>query len=98
MFHQPAQDPRAVRVGLQLSRTLAKESANGGLSVGREGVEQLVGVEAGGLHELAGGVDNALSHVALQGLGLEGLCDVGEALRGLGVDGGVGSGWGCQYE
>ena len=95
MFHQPVADPREVRVGLQLSRALAEEGANSGLGVGREGVEQLVGVEAGVLHELAGGVDNALGHVALQGLGLEGLGDIGEALRGLGVDGGVGSGWGC---
>jgi hypothetical protein len=31
----------------------------------------------------------------LQGLGLEGLCDVGEALRGLGVDGGVRSECDC---
>ena len=80
---------------MQLSRTLAEESANGGLSVGRESVEQLVGVEAGGLHEFAGGVDDALGHVALQGLSLEGLCDVGEALRGLSVDGGVGSRCDC---
>jgi hypothetical protein len=47
---------------------------------------------SGGLHEFAGGVDDALRHVALQGFGLEGLGDVGEALGGLGVDGGVGSG------
>ena len=93
--HQPAPDPHEVRVSLQLPRTLAEESAHGSLGVGREGVEQLVGVEAGGLHEFAGGVDDALRHVALQGFGLESLGDVGEALGGLGVDGGVGSGWGC---
>jgi hypothetical protein len=77
---------------LSLSRTLAEESAHGSLGVGRKSVEQLVGVEASGLHEFAGGVDDALRHVALQGFGLEGLGDVGEALGGLGVDGGVGSG------
>ena len=76
---------------MQLSRALAEESAHGGLGVGREGVEQLVGVKAGVLHELTGGVDDALRHVALQGLGLEGLCDVGEALSALGEDCGVGS-------
>lgn len=89
MFHHPAPDPSKVCVSLQLSRSLAEEGAHGGLGVGREGVEQLVGVKASVLHELTGGVDDALRHVALQGLGLEGLCDVGEALRGLGVDGGV---------
>ena len=97
MFHHPAPDPSKVCVSLQLSRSLAEEGAHGGLGVGREGVEQLVGVKAGVLHELTGGVDDALRHVTLQGLGLESLCDVGEALRGLGVDGGVGSGGGCQY-
>lgn len=95
MFHHPAPNVRKNRISLQLPRTLAEESAHGSLSVGREGVEQLVGVKTGGLHELAGGVDDALSHVALQGFGFKGLRDVGEALRGLGVDGGVGSGQGC---
>lgn len=70
---------------------LAKESADRGLGVGRQGVEQLVGVQAGGLHEFPGGVDDALGHVSLQGFGLEGLCDVGEALSALGEDCGVGS-------
>jgi hypothetical protein len=93
MFHQPTPDPLEVRISLQLSRALAEESAHRGLGVGREGVEELVGVEAGGLHEFAGGVDDTLGHVALQGFGFEGLSDVGEALGGLGVDGGVGSGW-----
>ena len=95
MFHHPAPDPSKVCVSLQLSRSLAEEGAHGGLGVGREGVEQLVGVKAGVLHELTGGVDDALRHVALQGLGLEGLCDVGEALRGLGMDGGVRSECDC---
>ena len=49
----------------------------------------MVGVEAGVLHKLTSGGDDALGHVALQGLGFEGLGDVGEALCGLGVDGGV---------
>ena len=43
------------------------------------------------MHELASGGDDALRHVALQGLGFEGLGDVGEALCCLGVDGRVGS-------
>ena len=92
-FRQPAPELRDDRVSLHFSRTLAEESAHGGLGIGRQGVEQLVGVEAGGLHELAGGGDDALRHVALQGFGFEGLGDVGEALRGLCVDGGVGSRW-----
>ena len=95
MFHHPAPDPSKVCVSLQLSRSLAEEGAHGGLGVGREGVEQLVGVKAGVLHELTGGVDDALRHVTLQGLGLESLCDVGEALRGLGMDGGVRSECDC---
>lgn len=95
MFHHPAPDPSKVCVSLQLSRSLAEEGTHGGLGVGREGVEQLVGVKAGVLYELTGGVDDALRHVALQGLGLEGLCDVGEALRGLSVDGGVRSECDC---
>jgi len=80
---------RQSRVGFQLPRPLAEEGAHGGLSVGRQGVEQLVGVEARVLHERAGGVDDALRHVALQSFSFEGLRDVGEALGGLGVDGGV---------
>lgn len=95
MFHQPAPEHREICVSLWFLRSLAEEGAHGSLGVGREGVEQLVGVEAGGLHEFAGGVDDALRHVALQGFGFERLSDVGEALRGLGVDGGVGSGFRC---
>ena len=92
MFHHPAPNVRKNRISLQPSRTLAEESAHGSLGIGRQGVEQLVGVKTGGLHELAGGIDDALRHVALQGFGLEGLRDVGEALRGLGVNGRVRSG------
>lgn len=43
------------------------------------------------MHELASGSDDTLRHVALQGLGFEGLSDVGEALCCLGVDGRIGS-------
>ena len=68
---------------------LAEESANCGLGVRRQGVEQLVGVQTGGLHEFPGGINDALGHVALQGLGLEGLCDVSEALSSLGENGRV---------
>ena len=66
-----------------------EESANCGLGVRRQGVEQLVGVQTGGLHEFPGGINDALGHVALQGLGLEGLCDVSEALSSLGENGRV---------
>jgi hypothetical protein len=70
---------------------LREERAHGGLSVGLQSVQQLVGVEASVLHELPRGVDDALRHVALQGFGFERLGDVGKALCCFGVDGGVGS-------
>ena len=80
-----------IKIRLDAVTRLAEESANGSLRVGRQRVEQLVGVQTRGLHEFPRGVDDALGHVALQGLGLEGLSNVGEALGSLGEDGRVGS-------
>jgi hypothetical protein len=48
-----------------------------------------MGVKAGHGDEFLAGLDGALGGGALEGFGLEGLGDVGEALGGLGEDGGV---------
>jgi hypothetical protein len=86
---QVTKDVGEIVVRPSLRHRLSEERANGGLGVRRQALQQLLRVQTGVLHQFARGVDDALSHVALQGFGFEGVRDVVEALSCFGVHGGV---------
>ena len=66
---------------------LPKERAHRLLRLRRQIRQQLVGVQAGSCDQLFRSAYDTAGGLALQGLGLKGLRDEGEAFRGLGHDG-----------
>ena len=81
---------------LLIAQHSAKISADGVLRLRGQVEEQLAGVQAGGLDQLLGCADDLAGDVALEGLGLEGQSDMGEALGSLGQDSGVVPVWNRQ--